>query len=51
MTLDPAIHAVLHAYIHTLWVGFELIITVAGLLLMLCGFGYCIINGIFGGEK
>ena len=42
MILDPAIHDILHA----LWVGFEITITVAGLLLMLVCFSCCIISGM-----
>ena len=42
MTLDPAIHAI----IHTLWVGFELTVTVAGLLLMLACFSCCVMSGM-----
>ena len=42
MILDPTIHDILH----TLWVGFEITITVAGLLLMLVCFSCCIISGL-----
>jgi hypothetical protein len=44
---DLAIHEILR----TLWVGFEITITVAGLLLMLVCFSCCVMSGMCSREE